>query len=221
MDDKEKPKAAHTGAYMATHAAAELPKELTQAFDKIEKIDGRNVVIPTKRQLMAGKRIGETRKSVQKAYFVLDRLLPRSVACVERVLFDEMRKKKRDGWLVLAITKFLASRRMPEVGKIEAEQEEGVKVELNLPRPKRETRVQITESDLKKEKHLRFTTNRPLDLIVRTEKGTPVELEDIKEEGVVDIRGEANTYGFDELIELEAEPEAPVGGLNEQVETLD
>jgi len=193
------------------HSTEGLPKVLTDEFKKIEVLDKelKDTLLPPK----IGKNLLDTRKSMRKAYYLLDRILPRSISYVEKVMMDEIKKGKDcDGYLILSIAKFLASRRLPEVGKIEPVKDDGFKVELTLPRPKRKE-IPVISPEGKPEGSFNMKSNYPIDLTIRTSSGEEMpDLEDCTEEGVEDIRAESGTYGF---AEEDAEEEVGFEEINE------
>lgn len=186
-----------------------LPKPLIEAFNKIEALertDLKNTIVNTKGQK---GRIKTTRAAMAKSYAILDTLLPKSIACVEKIMFDEMRKgQKRDGYLILSIAKFLASRRLPEVGKTDPMKEDEFRVELTIPRPMKSIpKIENPLQDMTNMRSgdIRFKSEYPVDMLIRTAEGEIVkDIVDITEDGVIDMREEIGTFGFAKEEEVEA-----------------
>jgi hypothetical protein len=149
--------------------------------EELKKVEGK----------VLGRRLKETKVQIRRAYALIDKLLPESIGAVEKILKAEMDKRKgRDGYLVLSIAKYLGSKRLPDVGKIEPTGD-NLEVELNLPtkKPKPEAQVNVLQGTDTKGNFMRVQSNRPVDLNIRqavpTNAGVEVELVDCTEDTLV------------------------------------
>jgi hypothetical protein len=174
---------------------SEVPQKRSPYYqgERIEEASGEQ--LKKVEAKVIGRRLKATKLQVRKAYALIDTLLPESIRDVEKILKAEMgHKQKRDGWLVLSIAKFLSSKRLPDVGKIEAEKD-GIEVELTLPKKTKPNSSNVSlEAGVEPQtrgQFLRMKSDRPIDLKIRqsTEDGKGKVVEDLQDSQEMTLLG--------------------------------